>query len=139
MSVQTDLLNKPITTVVNIKKVNGRRPFFNIYIGRKVENTEFTVDSKWSNPFRIEDSYDIGVRSNEKLERSKIIHRYEVYIREKIKEDPVKYNIEELRGKILGCWCKPKSCHGDVLIKLLKEKDEEIWKEKQSLMNSLKS
>lgn len=27
----------------------------------------------------------------------------------------------ELRGKILGCWCKPKSCHGDVLVRLLNE------------------
>ena len=29
---------------------------------------------------------------------------------------PIMY-IEELRDKILGCWCKP--CHGDVLIRLL--------------------
>jgi hypothetical protein len=21
----------------------------------------------------------------------------------------------ELRGKVLGCWCKPALCHGDVL------------------------
>lgn len=22
---------------------------------------------------------------------------------------------------VLGCWCKPKACHGDVIIKLWKE------------------
>jgi hypothetical protein len=22
---------------------------------------------------------------------------------------------KELKGKVLGCWCKPKACHGDVL------------------------
>ena len=27
----------------------------------------------------------------------------------------------ELRGKILGCWCKPKPCHGDILVKLVEE------------------
>jgi hypothetical protein len=24
----------------------------------------------------------------------------------------------EFRGKILGCWCKPEACHGDVLVEL---------------------
>ncbi|MHB8407806.1 MAG: DUF4326 domain-containing protein [Acidiferrobacterales bacterium] len=24
----------------------------------------------------------------------------------------------ELRGKVLGCWCSPQACHGDVLEEL---------------------
>jgi len=32
--------------------------------------------------------------------------------------------LEKLRGKILGCWCKPKACHGDVIIELLDENYE---------------
>ena len=28
----------------------------------------------------------------------------------------------ELEGKELGCWCKPSPCHGDILIKLFKER-----------------
>ena len=28
----------------------------------------------------------------------------------------------ELEGKELGCWCKPYLCHGDILIKLFKER-----------------
>ena len=24
----------------------------------------------------------------------------------------------ELKGKVLGCWCAPQSCHGDVLAEL---------------------
>lgn len=32
-------------------------------------------------------------------------------------------NLEDLRGKVLGCWCEePLPCHGRVLIKLLDEK-----------------
>src|SRR6185312_8586068 len=27
--------------------------------------------------------------------------------------------LRELEGKVLGCYCKPKACHGDVLIELL--------------------
>lgn len=25
---------------------------------------------------------------------------------------------EELRGKVLGCWCAPRPCHGDVLLEV---------------------
>jgi hypothetical protein len=32
--------------------------------------------------------------------------------------------LEFLRGKVLGCWCKPENCHGDVILKLLKETEE---------------
>ena len=28
---------------------------------------------------------------------------------------------DELKGKTLGCFCKPKSCHGDVLVELANE------------------
>jgi hypothetical protein len=29
-------------------------------------------------------------------------------------------DLHELKGgKILGCWCKPQACHGDVLLELL--------------------
>ena len=27
--------------------------------------------------------------------------------------------LEELRGKVLACWCKPKPCHGDILVELI--------------------
>jgi len=27
-------------------------------------------------------------------------------------------HLDNLRGNILGCWCKPKQCHGDILAKL---------------------
>ncbi|PCR16422.1 hypothetical protein CQA65_30160, partial [Klebsiella pneumoniae] len=25
----------------------------------------------------------------------------------------------ELDGKVLGCWCKPRPCHGDVYVKVV--------------------
>jgi hypothetical protein len=28
---------------------------------------------------------------------------------------------QELRGKILGCWCAPKRCHGDTLARIANE------------------
>ena len=29
--------------------------------------------------------------------------------------------LPELKNKVLGCWCYPEKCHGDILFKLLKE------------------
>ena len=64
--------------------------------------------SKWANPF-----------TSSKYGLEKCLERYEEYIRN---NKELMDSLPELKDKILGCWCKPKSCHGDILIKLLKEK-----------------
>ena len=33
-------------------------------------------------------------------------------------------DLHELKDKVLGCWCKPLSCHGDILVELIKKKYE---------------
>ena len=92
------------TTVVNVTQDK-----FDVYIGRGCYGYK---TSKWYNPFNI----------NSRSSRADVIKRYEDYIRKK----PELMNaLSELRGKILGCWCKPKDCHGDILVKLLKELDDE--------------
>jgi len=30
----------------------------------------------------------------------------------------------ELQDKVLGCWCKPEACHGDILVIMV---EDEIW------------
>lgn len=84
------------TTVVHV--MHGT---FDVYIGRP---------SKWGNPFKI--GHD-GTRAE-------VIAKYEKHIRER--PDLLKA-LPELRGKRLGCHCKPMPCHGDVLVRLLKELD----------------
>lgn len=74
--------------------VNKYKDKFDIYIGR---------GSKWGNPFEMED------KSN--YERNKVCREYELYFWEK----GLLNNISELKGKSLGCYCKPKRCHGDLL------------------------
>jgi hypothetical protein len=34
---------------------------------------------------------------------------------------------KELKGKILGCWCKPGPCHGDVLLQIANEPENEFF------------
>jgi hypothetical protein len=64
--------------------------------------------SKWGNPFQI------GRDGN----RERVIEMYEVHIRHR---PDFLADLPELIGKRLGCYCKPLPCHGDVLVKLLKE------------------
>lgn len=84
------------TTVVNI---NTRRAPYDVYIGR---------GSIWGNPYVIGES---GTRVE-------VIQKYEAYVRNR---PDLLERLPELEGKTLGCFCYPKQCHGDVLVKLVKE------------------
>ncbi len=43
---------------------------------------------------------------------------YEKWIRD---QPELLASLSELKGRTLGCWCSPKPCHGDVLVKLVEE------------------
>jgi hypothetical protein len=51
-----------------------------------------------------------------KYGREKAIEMYREYIMNK--PELLELIPTELKDKTLGCWCKPKACHGDVLVKL---------------------
>lgn len=78
--------------------VNKYRNNYDVYIGR---------GSKWGNPFVIGQDGD----------RNTVIEKY----REWILTQPQINDLEELRGKRLGCFCKPNRCHGDILVELLND------------------
>lgn len=76
--------------------VHCKRDRFDVYIGRP---------SKWGNPFLI------GKHGT----REEVIAKYEVWLRT---QPHLVAALPELRGKVLGCWCSPQRCHGDVLARL---------------------
>jgi hypothetical protein len=82
--------------------VHCRKEPFDVYVGRP---------SMWGNPFKI------GVHGD----REEVLRKYEEYVRN---EPLLMGALPELRGKTLGCWCSPLPCHGEVLLKLLRELDE---------------
>jgi hypothetical protein len=98
------------TRVVRLKRRRGEiMQGCDVYIGRLCNNGGWSLDeSKWHNPFSMND-----------YTRYECVEKYREYITKKIEEDPSYYNIEELRGKTLGCWCKPNPCHGDVLVEIV--------------------
>jgi len=83
-----------------IKVVHCKKERYDVYIGRP---------SKWGNPFSI----------GKDGTRKEVIEKYEKYL---LNNEKLMNDLHELEGKVLGCWCKPKACHGDVLVKLIERK-----------------
>jgi hypothetical protein len=84
--------------------VHCKRESYDVYIGRP---------EKWGNPFthrRDGTTAQIVVRSREEA-----IRRYEEWL---YTQPDLMLALPELRGKVLGCWCAPLACHGDVLLRL---------------------
>lgn len=81
--------------VYNMK--NDTPPDDAVYVGRP---------SKWGNPFIV------GRHGN----RTEVIAMYETYMNEH--PELCRDAMNELHGKSLVCWCAPKPCHADVLIRI---------------------
>jgi hypothetical protein len=79
-----------MTTVVHCRKEK-----YDILIDRT---------TKWGNPFII------GPYTREEA-----LEKYEEWIQT---QDWLLKDIHKLKNKVLGCWCKPKKCHGDILAEL---------------------
>jgi len=82
------------------KVIHCKKESYDVYIGRP---------SKWGNPFVIGKDGD----------REEVVKKYSDWI---LQQPQLLDDLEELRDKILGCWCAPNLCHGDVLINLLEGK-----------------
>lgn len=91
------------------KVVHCKKEKYDVYIGRP---------SKWGNPY----SHLPNTLAKYKVAtREEAIEKYEKWIRN---NPELLVDLPELEFKVLGCWCKPNySCHGDVLVKLLKERN----------------
>ena len=92
----------------------------NVYIGRGgvvfIKGKRFPPKASiFCNPFIIDKDGN----------REEVLIKYEEYIRERLKacedgKDPIfKVELMKLKGKNLGCWCKPEKCHGDILLKFI--------------------
>ncbi len=86
-----------------MKVVHCKKENYDVYIGRP---------GKWGNPFSI----------GKDGTREQVLYLYEEWIRNNL---ILLNDLHELKGKILGCWCFPNLCHGDILIKLIKELEDE--------------
>lgn len=91
-------MTKSVTSVVHCKKEK-----FDIYIGRP---------SIWGNPY----THKSGTQAEFVVSsREEAVAKYKEYI---LNNPQLLKELPKLKGKVLGCWCKPQSCHGDILAEL---------------------
>ena len=98
----------PPKAVVNVR--SGEH--YDVFIARP---------SKWGNPFKI--ALD-GTREQ-------VLVAYQRWLlapdkkgaRRQLFHDAVR----ELGGKVLGCWCAPQRCHGDVLKEAIEQYIDGLW------------
>lgn len=90
---------------IQCRVVNYRSEDCDVYIGRP---------SKWGNPYSHS-----GFKGTIKTKtRKEAIENYREWITRGEGRHLLDH-LHELEGKRLGCVCKPKPCHGDVLVELV--------------------
>lgn len=101
------------------KVVNIFKDHYDIYIGRPGKGKS----GYWGNPIVINKECPMcGL----KHDREASIICYESYIEYRIGNDlEFRNKLKSLKGKVLGCFCKPKLCHGDIMIKYINILNEE--------------
>ncbi|WCO82145.1 hypothetical protein vBPpSSYP_163 [Pseudomonas phage vB_PpS_SYP] len=86
--------------------VNKHWQDFQVYIGR---------GSKWGNPY----SHKEGTKALFKVDTvEQAIAGYRDHLWGQIREGSISIDdLKSLAGKSLGCTCKPRPCHGDIIVK----------------------
>lgn len=97
-------LVKNLTPEQKARVVHVRHADIDTYIGRACR--EFH-ESKWHNPFRLV----------QESERKAVLRQYTTWL---LEQKELLQDIAELKGHVLGCWCRRPGhdvlCHGLVLL-----------------------
>lgn len=100
-------MDPPQTRVVNVKQVGWN--IVEVYIGRNRYG-----NGAFGNPVKI--GYPCPVCRHTHHDAGSTLPCYRIHLLHRITEDSTfRRRVQELGGKILGCYCKPGPCHGDVL------------------------
>jgi hypothetical protein len=100
------------TTVINKRSKQFVRNDNQIYIGR---------GSPFGNPFTHLPLSRTKAQFHVETEEESMI-RYEAWLRERLAKEPgLRQKVLKLDGHELVCYCKPRPCHGDIIVKLIEE------------------
>jgi hypothetical protein len=96
--------------------VRCKHQYFDIYIGRS------PTQYHYGNPFGFTSGTQALVIVGSREEAVQAFREWlEGSKWQDVEPDRRRWILEHLytlRGKVLGCWCSPKACHGDVLAEL---------------------
>jgi hypothetical protein len=135
------------TTVVNIKTAPCQ-----VYVGRAMPRVDAKLAAKmgsdtsglaglWGNPFGLA-AFErgesialyaqlmrlrVGLVGEDEVDMRVVkAHRESKQFRNGMTVTAWRMQVRSLAGKVLGCWCRPEACHGDVLAELAAEAVE-LW------------
>lgn len=108
----------PSRRVAHVRDGAQFQPGTTAYIGRAMPGG--MPGSPWHNPARL------GADGS----RAEVLHRYQAHLAsmllprdeseaERRRASAVQAQFRLLQGKTLLCWCRPRACHGDVIVKAL--------------------
>lgn len=89
--------------VLNIKRIKGSWPENTVRVDRR---------SRWGNPFVM--------RNGSEAERKRVCDAFEEMATNWPPETIAALK-KDLKGKNLACWCAPKRCHADTLLRIANE------------------
>ena len=108
-----------VCTVVNLT-----RSSYDVYIGRRVpkkarvgikQRVPDDQNGYFGNPFHI----------GRDGTREQVIEKFRTWFDNRIVADPAyRRRVLALRGKRLGCFCKPLDCHGDIIAEWVNAQEE---------------
>lgn len=105
-----------------MRVVNLRKESYTVYIGRPGKGQ----DGFFGNPIRLNEQCPICKCVHET--RGSTLVCYEQYLRARLMSSTA-FNqrfMELSEDDVLGCFCRPDACHGDVIIK--------VWEEMQNVV-----
>ena len=128
VSMLPDLVNEYDEIITEIKEKNIPIRIINLKLAKaiNIKGTTFGKGSsetyeyigrgsKWGNPYSM---YENGDDRDEVIRKFKYDFDFDKFLNVK-KEDFI-----HLKGKKLGCFCKPQACHGDVIADYLNSLDD---------------
>ncbi len=92
-----------MTSLINVKRDKYTIDDNFLYIGRANKWLGFE-ESIWHNPFPMKNEG----------QRKEVLRNYLEYI----VKSPLMVDLYQLDNKVLGCYCSPRDCHGNILLKL---------------------
>ena len=100
-----------VTIVVNLRKQR-----YDIYIGRAGKGQ----DGYFGNPISKNEPCFVCNGTHSTPEST--LHCFEAYFHHRLEiDEEFKSRVLALKGKTLGCFCKPRACHGDIIARYVEQ------------------
>ena len=98
-----------------MRVVNLYKEKYDVYIGRRGRGQ----DGYFGSPIII--GSPCPMCNNTHKDNGSTLPCYKQYLEIRIRKDDIfRKRLLALKGKVLGCFCKPKPCHGDVIVEFCK-------------------